>query len=239
MTITRTSFGALGSSVSYKFAAREELREPFAPSLSVTEPSVAVGKSLSTFGRRPPQAQVLTPPPKMPSLLMVFAPTALPMDVSYTLAAAPLFLRSNLVTMARPIGSSFLTAPWPVAAASFGTLRSSYGMVLVSLRTFAIYKIVPEWIGIELMPKTTSARGLPSVSMVPATLPFAMVMTPVANSPRTSFAYPLVTLIYTGRLAIEDEPPTEIGTLENGLVFAYFVVYLVFGFVFVLLLFLG
>lgn len=58
MTITRTSFGALGSSVSYKLVVTDLLREPFAPSLSVTVPSVAVEKSLSTFDRRPPHVQV-------------------------------------------------------------------------------------------------------------------------------------------------------------------------------------
>lgn len=90
--------------------------------------------------------------------------------------------------------------PWPAAAASSGILLSSFEIVYEQIftRAIAAYISVPVGRVSDYSPYSTSARGLPSVSIVtphPKT-PFAGARTPKDKRPIASEARPIVFYFY-------------------------------------------
>lgn len=114
-------------SVSFKLVELEGFPSfPLVPPYSGKAPSGAVGKSLLTFDRTPPHAQVMLPTMNRPLLSVVYAPRVFPL-VDYSKRLADPVLGSLLLAfIARPIESLFHYIPCPVAAASLGAYRSLF-----------------------------------------------------------------------------------------------------------------
>lgn len=142
----RTSFGAIVLSVSRKLVVLEGLLLlPRVPPYSGNAPSDAVDKSLLTFERTPPHAQVMLPTRTRPLLSVVYAPRALPLVGYSKRRAEPLLGSFTFAITARPIESLLHTMPWPVAAASTDTLLSSSEFAFVFSRVTDVLSVWPVW----------------------------------------------------------------------------------------------